>query len=130
MSRCADVCIIELYHTLKKIPFLAGFHGFSEPVKDVSRGLVGHMQLSHEVQCGHSALVGHEQIGGNYPVFQLDVRAVHECAVRGRDLLTEEFAAHQMPACNCAVLRAAAERAYEAVLETQVINVPAAVILV
>ena len=69
MSRCADVCIVELHHTLKKIPLLAGFHGFSEPVKDVPRGFVGHMQLSHEVQSGHSALVGHEQIGSDDPIF-------------------------------------------------------------
>jgi hypothetical protein len=76
------------------------------------------MQLFHEIDRGQSALVCHEKIGSYYPIFEFDMRTVHESSVRGRNLFTAVFAAQHMPSCNLSTLRAAAEGTYKAFLET------------
>ena len=76
MRRCAEIGVVELHKAVKQISALAVAHCDPQTVEYVPRGLVGHAELCHQLNCRAAALIDREQIHRPEPQIELDVRPV------------------------------------------------------
>ena len=114
-----EIGVVKLHEAVKQISALAMAHCNAQAVEDIPRGLVGHAELCHQLDCRAAALIDREQIHRPEPKIELDVRPVEHCTAGRGDLFVAGLAAVRPASPDPADLASAAVRADKSVREAQ-----------